>query len=112
MTQNISIQKYYSIILYSYQLKNTSNILVALLGFTQGNLMKCQKKILKMSLNFAPIFINHYALSEINFNGHCLINNNISTPKNVNVIYIYIYIYIYHIYIIHLYHIIHTKSMA
>ena len=39
MAQNISIQEYYKIILHLYQLKNTLNILVALLGFIRGNLM-------------------------------------------------------------------------
>ena len=48
MEQNISIQEYYKIILYLCQLKNTLNILVALLQFICGNLMECQKKILKI----------------------------------------------------------------
>ena len=26
-------------------------------------------------------FVNHYILPYLNFNGHCLINNNISIPK-------------------------------
>ena len=39
MAQNISIQEYYKIILYLYQLKNALNILMALLGFIHGNLM-------------------------------------------------------------------------
>ena len=46
MTQNISFQEYYKIILYLYKLKNTLNILVALLAFIGGNLMECQKKVL------------------------------------------------------------------
>ena len=33
MEKNISIQEYYKIILYLYQLKNTLNILVALYDF-------------------------------------------------------------------------------
>ena len=33
--------------------------------------------------SFPPIFVDHYVLSRINFNGHCLINNNISIPKKV-----------------------------
>ena len=33
--------------------------------------------------SFPPIFVDHYVLSHINFNGHCLINNNISIPKKV-----------------------------
>ena len=54
---------------------------------TLGNLMECQKKILKIQLNqaaiFAPNFIDHHVLPDINFNVHCLINNNLSTAKRV-----------------------------
>ena len=32
---------------------------------------------------FAPTFVNHFILPNVNFNGHCLINNNISIPKQV-----------------------------
>ena len=28
-------------------------------------------------------FVDYYVLPDINFNGHCLINDNISTPKTV-----------------------------
>ena len=45
MQQNISKKEYYKKILYLYQLKNTLNILVALLKFIRGNLMKNQKKV-------------------------------------------------------------------
>ena len=36
----------------------------------------------------APIFVDHHVLQDINFNGHCLINNNITIPKKVINIYI------------------------
>ena len=48
MEQNIFPQEYFKIIYYLYQPKNTLNILVALLGFNRGNLMECQKKVLKI----------------------------------------------------------------
>ena len=48
MEQNISDQEYLKIIEYLYKLKNTLNILVALLGLIRGNLMQFQKKILKI----------------------------------------------------------------
>ena len=48
MEQNIFLQEYFKIIYYLYQLKNTLNILVALLGLKRENLMECQKKILKI----------------------------------------------------------------
>ena len=38
MEQNIFIKEYFKIIWYLYQLKNTLNILVAVLGLNCGNL--------------------------------------------------------------------------
>ena len=38
--------------------------------------------------NFAPTFVDHHLLLDINFNGHCLIKNNISIPKKVTNLYI------------------------
>ena len=66
--------------------KNTLNISVALLRLIRGNLMECQKKILKTTKsdrNFAPTFLDHHLLQDITFNGHCLINN-IFIPKKSN----------------------------
>ena len=40
------------------------------------------ENITKSDGNFAPLFVDHYLFPDINFSGHCLINNNISTPKN------------------------------
>ena len=49
---------------------------MTLTKFILGNLMKCKKKVLKKSNSlFAPILVNHYILPDVNFNGHCLINN-------------------------------------
>ena len=31
--------------------------------------------------NFAPTSVDHFLLEDMNFNGHCLIKNNISNPK-------------------------------
>ena len=39
------------------------------------------ENITKSESNFAPTFFNYYALQDINFNGHSLINNSISVPK-------------------------------
>ena len=39
------------------------------------------EKITKSEINFAPASVDHHLLSDINFNGHCLIKNNISIPK-------------------------------
>ena len=41
-------QENYKIFLYLYQLKNTLNNLMVLLKFIPGNLMECQKKVLKI----------------------------------------------------------------
>ena len=48
-------------------------------GTTQINLWKSngmpKENITKSDCKFAPTFGNHYLLPDINFNGHCLINN-------------------------------------
>ena len=31
--------------------------------------------------NFAPVSVDHHSIPDMNFNGHCLIKNNISIPK-------------------------------
>ena len=71
-----------------------SNFLLALLGLNCGNLMECQKKVLKniteSDSNFEPTFAGHHLLPDMNFNGHCLMKNNISIPKKV------IYVYFLH----------------
>ena len=43
--------------LYLYQIKNALNILMALIKFICGNLMECQKKILKIWLNQTAILL-------------------------------------------------------
>ena len=37
---------------------------------------------------FSATFVNHYLLPDENFNGHYLMNSNISIPKNVINLYI------------------------
>ena len=46
------------------------------------------ENITKSDSNFAPNFVDHHSLPDINFNGHCLIKNNISIPKKVINLYI------------------------
>ena len=41
------------------------------------------ENITKSDSNFAPTFVDHHVLPEINFNGHCLIKNNISIFEKV-----------------------------
>ena len=41
------------------------------------------ENITKSCSNSASIFVDHHILPDINFNGHWLINNIISNPKNV-----------------------------
>ena len=36
---------------------------------------------LKANSNFALTFVDNHLLPDTNFNGHCLIKNNISIPK-------------------------------
>ena len=37
---------------------------------------------------FAPTFFTHNILPDVNFNRHCLINNDISIPKKVKNVHI------------------------
>ena len=46
------------------------------------------ENITKSDSNFVPTFVDRYILPERNFNGHCLIKNNISLPKKVINLYI------------------------
>ena len=93
MEQNIFLQEYLKIIQYLYLLKNTLNILVALLGLICENLRENGmlgeniENIIKSDSNFAPTFVDHYLLPGVNFNGDCQVNN-ISVPKKVINIYI------------------------
>ena len=79
MEHNIFLQECLKLIWYLYLLKSILNILVILVRLIGGNLTECQKKnienITKSDNNFAPTFVNHDSLPDINFNGHCLINN-------------------------------------
>ena len=65
------------------------------IGTTSVNLWKSSgiseeniENITKSDSFFPPIFIDHRVLRDINFNGHCLINN-IYIPRKVINIYIY-----------------------
>ena len=46
------------------------------------------ENINKSDSNFAPTFVDHDVLPDLNFNGHYLIKNNISIPKKVINLYI------------------------
>ena len=46
------------------------------------------ENINKSDSNFAPTFVDHHLLPDMNFNGHCLIKSNISVPKKVINLYI------------------------
>ena len=42
----------------------------------------------ELDSNFAPTFVDHHLLPDMNFNGNFLIKNNISIPKKVINLYI------------------------
>ena len=42
------------------------------------------ENITKSDSNFAPTFVDHHLLRDINFNGHCLVNNIYITRKVIN----------------------------
>ena len=46
------------------------------------------ENITKSDSNFAPTFLDHDLLPDINFNGYCLTNNDHSIPKKVINLYI------------------------
>ena len=46
------------------------------------------ENITKSNSNFAPTFVNHHTLPDINFHGQCLIKHSISIPKKVITLYI------------------------
>ena len=46
------------------------------------------ENITKSDSNFAPTFVDYHVLPDINFNGHCLIKNNIFIPKKVINLYV------------------------
>ena len=46
------------------------------------------ENITKSDSNIAPTFVDHHVLPDINFNGNCLISNNISVSKEVINLYI------------------------
>ena len=41
------------------------------------------ENITKSDNNFAPTFVDYHLLPGMNFNGYCLIKNNISIPKKI-----------------------------
>ena len=53
-------------------------------GISEENI----ENIIKLGSNFAPTFVDPHLLPDLNFNGHCLIKNNISIPKKVINLYI------------------------
>ena len=51
--------------------------------------MECQYwKIIKSNSDFAPTFVDHHVLPNINFNEYCFIKNDISIPKKIINLYI------------------------
>ena len=57
---------------------------------SNGLLEENIENIPKSDSNFAQTFFDHHTLPDINFNGHCLLNNNIFIPKKLINICIYI----------------------
>ena len=53
------------------------------LSKSKGMSEQSLENITKSDSNFLPTFVNHHSLPDINFNGHCLIKNNISISKKV-----------------------------
>ena len=58
-------------------------------GMNDGMSEENIENITRSDSNFAPTFVDHHVLPDINFNGNCLINN-IYIPKKVINIYIFV----------------------
>ena len=62
---------------------------MALLQLICGYLKKYQKKkievVIKSNKNFAQTFVDHHVWWDVNFNGHCLINDNISRISKIDI---------------------------
>ena len=56
---------------------------MALLEFIGGMSKEKIENITKSNSNFAPSFVNHHVLLDLNFSGYCLIKNNIYIPKKL-----------------------------
>ena len=90
--------KYYSFGIFQHYLvfMPTKKYIKYFIGTTRIELWKPNgmseesiENITKLNSNFAPTFVDHHLLPAMNFNGHCLIKNNISIPKKVINIYIF-----------------------
>ena len=86
MGQNIFIQECFKIIYYLQQLKKYikcfSDTTCIESWKSNGVSEEIIKNITKSESNFAQTFVDHRVLLDINFNGHCFINN-IYIPKKV-----------------------------
>ena len=87
MEQNIFLQGYLKINYYLYQLKKCIKYFsgTTRIESWKPNTMSEEniENITKPNSNFALTFGDQHVLPGINFNGHCLIKNNISIPKKV-----------------------------
>ena len=81
-------QNYLLFILTKRDIKYFSGTTWIELWKSNGMSQESIENITKSDSNFAPIFVDHHLLLDRNFNGHCLIKNNISIPKKVINLYI------------------------
>ena len=92
MEQNIFLQEYFKVIYYLYQLKKYINYFSGtnwtVSWKSNAMLEENIENITKSDSNFAPTFVDYHVLPDINFNGHCLIKNNIFIPKKVINLYV------------------------
>ena len=73
-------QNYLAFILANKSIKYFSGTARINLQRPNGMSEESTKNKIKSDSNFAPNFVNHHLLPDINFNGHCLINY-VSIPK-------------------------------
>ena len=89
MEQNIFLQEYFKVILIFIPAKKRIkyfNDTIQINSWKSNGLSEEDtKNMTKQDSLFAPTFVDHYKnlLINLNFNGHCLINNDIPIPKKL-----------------------------
>ena len=73
MEENVFLQKYLNIIWYLHKVKNTFSGTNRIESWKfNGISEESIENITKSGSNFAPTFVDHHLLPNMNFNGHCL----------------------------------------
>ena len=77
MAQNIFLHEYFNLVFIPAKkyIEYFSGTTWIYFGISNGISEENIENITTSDSNFAPSFVNHYLLPDMNFNGHCLMNN-------------------------------------